>query len=55
MVAATQAAVEGYARSIIRSPTELILAVGADGALRMSSSEVSWRPGSRQRWRCRPE
>jgi adenylate cyclase len=29
MVAATQGAVEGYARSIIRSPTELIVAVGA--------------------------
>ncbi len=31
MVAATQAAVEGYARSIVRSATELILAVGRDG------------------------
>ena len=31
MVSATQAAVEGYARSIVRSATELIVAVGEDG------------------------
>jgi adenylate cyclase len=41
MVAATQAAVEGYARTIIRSATELILAVGEDGAIRMSSTGLS--------------
>jgi class 3 adenylate cyclase/HAMP domain-containing protein len=45
MVAATQAAVEGYARSIIRSATELIVAVGEDGGLRMASSEVSYQGG----------
>jgi class 3 adenylate cyclase/HAMP domain-containing protein len=37
MVAATKAAVEGYAGSIIRSPTELILAVDAEGAVVMST------------------
>ncbi|HUJ75382.1 MAG TPA: adenylate/guanylate cyclase domain-containing protein, partial [bacterium] len=43
MVSATKAAVEGYARSIVRSATELIVAVGADGAVVMStgSSAVS--------------
>jgi adenylate cyclase len=45
MVSATQGAVEGYARSIIRSPTELIVAVGEDGALAMSTSHVAFRPG----------
>jgi adenylate cyclase len=39
MVAATQAAVEGYARTIIRSATELIVAVGEDGALKMSTAD----------------
>jgi len=41
MVSATKAAVEGYARSIIRSATELIVAVDTDGGLVMSTSEVS--------------
>jgi adenylate cyclase len=45
MVSATQAAVEGYARSIVRSATELILAVGEDGGVRMSTSEVAYRGG----------
>jgi class 3 adenylate cyclase/HAMP domain-containing protein len=45
MVAATQAAVEGYARSIVRSATELILAVGADGAVAMSTGDVSFQGG----------
>jgi adenylate cyclase len=39
MVAATQAAVDGYARTIIRSPTELILAVAIDGTVTMSTAE----------------
>jgi adenylate cyclase len=45
MVAATQAAVEGYARGLIRSPTELILAVGTDGALVMSTGSGSGGAG----------
>jgi class 3 adenylate cyclase len=45
MVAATQAAVEGYARGLIRSPTELILAVGADGVVAMSTGAVSYQGG----------
>ncbi len=40
MVSATQAAVEGYARSIVRSATELIVAVGEDGALKMSTAST---------------
>jgi adenylate cyclase len=43
MVAATHAAVEGYARTIIRSPTELILAVGEDGAVLMSTSDIAYQ------------
>jgi len=43
MVSATQAAVEGYARSLVRSPTELILAVGEDGSVLMGASAS--RPG----------
>jgi adenylate cyclase len=45
MLAATKAAVEGYARSLLRSSTELILAVGEDGAVRMSTSAVSFLEG----------
>jgi adenylate cyclase len=45
MVSATQGAVEGYARSIIRSPTELIVAVGEDGAVKMSTADVVYRGG----------
>ncbi|HUI70263.1 MAG TPA: adenylate/guanylate cyclase domain-containing protein, partial [Spirochaetia bacterium] len=41
MVAATQAAVEGYAQSIIRSPTELIVAFDQTGNVVMSTSEVA--------------
>ena len=44
MVAATQAAMDGYARTIIRSRTELILAVGEDGGVRMSTSSPAGRP-----------
>jgi adenylate cyclase len=40
MVAATQAAVEGYARSIIGSPTELIVAFTEDGSAAMSTSKL---------------
>jgi len=47
MVAATQAAVEGYAQSIIRSPTELILALDKTGNVVMSTSDVSVQPGER--------
>jgi class 3 adenylate cyclase/HAMP domain-containing protein len=43
MVSATQAAVEGYARSIVRSATELIVAVGEDGGIRMSTSALAWQ------------
>jgi adenylate cyclase len=41
MVSAAKAAVEGYANSIIGSPTELIVAVGQDGAVAMSTDTVS--------------
>ena len=44
MVAATKAAVEGYARSIIRSPTELILALGGDGAVAMGTASAEILP-----------
>ncbi len=49
MVAATQAAVEGYARSIVRSATELIVAVDEEGALRMSTSELRLQGEEQQR------
>ncbi len=39
-VAAAKGAVEDYARSIVRSETELILALGIDGELLMSTGEV---------------
>jgi class 3 adenylate cyclase len=45
MVAATKAAVEGYARGIVRSATELILAVGVDGAVAMSTGAVQYQGG----------
>ena len=52
MVSATQAAVEGYAKSIVRSATELIVAVGEDGAVRMSTARGEpGRGTSRRRWR----
>jgi adenylate cyclase len=41
MVSATKDAVEGYASSIVGNPTELILAVGEDGAAVMSTASVS--------------
>jgi len=49
MVSATQQAVEGYARSIVRSATELILATGPDGAVRMSTSDVTLQPREQER------
>jgi len=48
MVAATKAAVEGYARSIVRSRTELIVAVTADGTLEMSTSPVTFQADEQQ-------
>jgi adenylate cyclase len=47
MIAATQAAVEGYAQSIIRSPTELILAFDQAGNVVMSTSDVAIQPSER--------
>jgi adenylate cyclase len=47
MIAATQAAVEGYAQSIIRSPTELILALDQTGTVVMSTSEAAILPSER--------
>ena len=43
MVSATKSAVEGYARSIVRSATELIVAVGEDGAVKMSTAPTTAR------------
>ena len=45
MVAATEAAVEGYARGIVRSGTEVIFAFQADGAVAMSTSTVALSRG----------
>ncbi len=45
MVAATQAAVEAYARSIIRSASELDFAVLADGTVAMATDAVAFLPG----------
>ena len=47
MIAATQAAVQGYAQSIIRSPTELILAFDQAGNVVMSTSDVTIQPSER--------
>jgi adenylate cyclase len=48
MVAATQAAVRGYAQSIIRSPTEVILALDKDANVVMSTSDLSLQPAEKQ-------
>jgi class 3 adenylate cyclase/uncharacterized cupredoxin-like copper-binding protein len=48
MIAATQAAVLGYAQSIIRSPTELILAFDQSGAVVVSTSAVTVAPGEEE-------
>jgi class 3 adenylate cyclase/HAMP domain-containing protein len=47
MLAAAQAAVAGYARSILRSQTELILALDPSGAVVMSTSPVTIAPAER--------
>ncbi len=44
MLTATEAAVQGYAQSIIRSPTELILALDKNGAVAMSTSQTTIAP-----------
>ena len=44
MVAATQSAVQGYAQSIIRSPTEVILAFDQSGNVAMSTSDLTPLP-----------
>ena len=44
MMAATQSAVQGYAQSIIRSPTELILALDKDGKVVMGTADVTIQP-----------
>jgi len=49
MVSATQAAVEGYAGTIVRSATELILAFKADGTVAMSTTAVTLQPGEQDR------
>ena len=43
MVAATKAAVESYAKSLTRSATELIFAMGNDGTVAMASAELVFR------------
>jgi len=48
MVEATHAAVEGYARSIVRSATELILAAGVDGTVVMSTADLSYQRGEQE-------
>ncbi|OHD21644.1 MAG: adenylate cyclase [Spirochaetes bacterium GWB1_66_5] len=47
MVAATQAAIESYAASIVRSPTEVIFALDAQGELAMQTGELEVRPGEK--------
>ncbi len=44
MVAATKAAVQGYAQSILRSQTEVIVAFDSTGTVAMSTSDLSVRP-----------
>jgi len=48
MVAATQAAIESYAASIVRSPTEVIFALGVDGRLSMQTGELEVRPAEQE-------
>jgi class 3 adenylate cyclase/HAMP domain-containing protein len=47
-VAASKDAVESFARNMIRSSTELILAVEADGAVAMASEQIELSPEERQ-------
>ena len=44
MVGATQAAIRGYAGSILRSPTEVILALDKDGNLAMATRDITLHP-----------
>jgi adenylate cyclase len=44
MITATQSAVQGYAQSIIRSPTEVILALDKSGAAVMKTSDLAVQP-----------
>jgi adenylate cyclase len=46
-VEATKSAVEAFARNMIRSDTELILAVDAMGEIAMSSAELALAPGEK--------
>ena len=48
MVAATHAAVQGYANSLIRSPTELIFAIDETGEVAMSTSAFAWQAGEKE-------
>ena len=50
MVAATKAAVQSYAKSLIRSPTELIFAVGLDGSLRHGQRALELRAAETAPW-----
>jgi adenylate cyclase len=45
MVAATKAAIESYAASLVRSPTEVIFALDGEGRLAMQTGELEVRPG----------
>jgi len=45
MVAATEDAIESYANSIVRSPTEVIFALDTEGSLAMQTGELEIRPG----------
>ncbi len=49
MVEATRTAVETFARSLVRSRTEIIFAVDPDGKLAMASGELALRPGESAR------
>ena len=44
MIGATQAAIRGYAESILRSPTEVILALDKDGNLAMATGDMKLQP-----------
>jgi len=48
MVSATQAAVLGYAKTILRSRTELILAVSEDGSIVGGTAEVAYQGGEKE-------
>jgi len=47
MVAATQAAIESYTASIVRSPTEVIFALDAAGELVMKTGDLEVRPAEK--------